>query len=300
MLTIFSTPKPFQGHIGIIQRNAIQSWMRVHPDVEIILFGDEEGTAETACEFGLRHVPNVPRNEFGTKLLRGFFEPAQQMARHELLCYINCDIMILPTFSAAIERAASSFPRFLMVGQRWNTDITEPWDFRDPNWNQQLEALVKNRGLLAGPLGIDYFVFRRGLYRNMPPLVIGRIWWDHWLIWRARSLRIPVVDATAFVKAVHQNHDYSYHPAGAAGVWQDRQARENYELAGGKWHLYTIEDATHRLTPAGVERRLLYPFAPFRRASRPYLAPVWYRLLDLTRPVRHLVGIRRRARGWLS
>ena len=42
MLTIFSTPKPFRGHIGVIQRNAIESWKRIHPDVEIILFGDEE------------------------------------------------------------------------------------------------------------------------------------------------------------------------------------------------------------------------------------------------------------------
>ena len=26
MLTIFTTPKPFRGHIGIIQRNALKSW----------------------------------------------------------------------------------------------------------------------------------------------------------------------------------------------------------------------------------------------------------------------------------
>lgn len=30
MLTIFATPKPFQGHVGIIQRNAIGSWVRLH------------------------------------------------------------------------------------------------------------------------------------------------------------------------------------------------------------------------------------------------------------------------------
>ena len=94
MLTIFSTPKPFRGHIGTIQRNAIQSWKRLHPDVEVILFGDDEGAAEAAREFGLRHVPDVPRNEFGTKLLRGFFEPAQRMAQYDRLCYVNCDIIL--------------------------------------------------------------------------------------------------------------------------------------------------------------------------------------------------------------
>jgi hypothetical protein len=43
MLTIFSTPKPFHGHSGIIQRNALKSWTLLHPDVEVILFGIEDG-----------------------------------------------------------------------------------------------------------------------------------------------------------------------------------------------------------------------------------------------------------------
>jgi hypothetical protein len=295
MLTLFSTPKPFQGHIGIIQRNAIQSWMRVHPDVEIILFGDEVGAAEVCREFGLRHVPQVHRNKWGTKLLRGFFEPAQQMARHELLCYINCDIMMMPSFADSIQTVNSAFRQFLMVGQRWNTDVMVPWDFNHADWDRRLSAFVTERGSLLDATGIDYFVFRRGLYRDMPDLVIGRIWWDHWLIWRARSLRVPVVDATRTVTAVHQNHDYSYHPAGAAGVWQDEQSKKNFELAGGKWHLYTIEDSTHRITAGGIRRNLMYPLAPIRRVSRPYFNPIWHGFLGLTRPVRHLVGIRRRA-----
>src|SRR5713226_719892 len=57
MLTIFSTPKPFRGHIGITQRNALRSWTLLHPEVEIILFGDEAGAAEVCAEFGLRHEP---------------------------------------------------------------------------------------------------------------------------------------------------------------------------------------------------------------------------------------------------
>lgn len=44
MLTIFSTCKPFLGHSAVIQRNALKSWTLLHPDIEIILFGDDEGT----------------------------------------------------------------------------------------------------------------------------------------------------------------------------------------------------------------------------------------------------------------
>jgi len=66
MLTIFTTAKPFRGHSGIIQRNALQSWKALQPDIEIILFGDDEGAAEAAEEFGLRHEEQVERNEWGT------------------------------------------------------------------------------------------------------------------------------------------------------------------------------------------------------------------------------------------
>ena len=48
MFTFFTTAKPFRGHNGIIQRNALKSWMLLHPDAEVILFGDEEGVAGTA------------------------------------------------------------------------------------------------------------------------------------------------------------------------------------------------------------------------------------------------------------
>jgi hypothetical protein len=62
MITFFSTPKPFRGHIGVIQRNAIHSWRLVHPGAEVILFGNEEGAAEAAREIGALHKPEVHRN----------------------------------------------------------------------------------------------------------------------------------------------------------------------------------------------------------------------------------------------
>jgi FkbM family methyltransferase len=61
MLTLFTTAKPFRGHSGIIQRNALKSWTRLHPDIDIILFGDDEGATEVrrlsdvARELNLRH-----------------------------------------------------------------------------------------------------------------------------------------------------------------------------------------------------------------------------------------------------
>ena len=41
MLTLFTAAKPFRGHTAITQRSALRSWMTLHRDVQIILFGDE-------------------------------------------------------------------------------------------------------------------------------------------------------------------------------------------------------------------------------------------------------------------
>ena len=104
MITFFSAPKPFAGHIGVIQRNAIRSWTLLHPDVEVILFGNEKGTAEVAQELGVRHEADVARNEFGTPLLHHIFRRAQETARHEWVCYSNADIIQTQQFRSALVR----------------------------------------------------------------------------------------------------------------------------------------------------------------------------------------------------
>jgi hypothetical protein len=61
MITFFTTGKPFTGHNAVCQRNALASWKRVAPDAEVILFGNEQGAAETARELGIRHVEEVEK-----------------------------------------------------------------------------------------------------------------------------------------------------------------------------------------------------------------------------------------------
>src|SRR5260370_7756128 len=85
MFTLFTTGKPFAGHSGIIQRNALKSWTLLHPDVEVIVFGDEEGAAEACRDLGLRHEAHEERNEAGLKRIHYFFDRAQALPRRPLL-----------------------------------------------------------------------------------------------------------------------------------------------------------------------------------------------------------------------
>ncbi len=176
MLTIFSTPKPFEGHSGTIQRNALISWKLLHPQAEIILFGDEPGTAEICRELGLRHDPEVERTADGPPSVRSLFERAQQISCHALLCYSNCDIILSQDFVQALQRVSSWTNRFLMVGRRWDTDITTPVDFADPGWDLKLREFALANGMQRLYYNIDYFAFSKGLYTNVPRLTIGRNW----------------------------------------------------------------------------------------------------------------------------
>ena len=292
MITFFTTPKPFRGHIGVIQRNAIRSWKLAHPGAEVIVFGNEEGAAEVAGELGIRHEPEVERNTLGTPLLSSLFEHAERLARNDRLCFLNADILLLEDFLAASARLSQTHPRFLMVGRRCDLDITEPWDFAVPNWASRLRAAARENGKLRPPQWIDYFVFPRGLFSGqVPRFAVGRPGYDNWILWKVRSMGVPVVDATEVVLAIHQNHDYSHHPGGQKGLWQDVEARQNAELMDG--HFATIDNATHRLTPAGMRPNYYHWVAQARRRSAAARASAWFGFLNLTRPLRRRLGLRR-------
>ena len=301
MLTLFTTPKPFLGHIAVIQGNAIRSWTLLAPDVEVILFGDEEGTAEFSRSVGVRHVPQIARNDFHTPLLNDLFEHAQLLARHPIAAYCNADIILTGDFDVALGQVAAWGKEFLLAGRRWDVNITEPLDFQQANWQRQVKSLALQTGLQRTSEWIDYFAFPRGLYQNLPPLAIGRRYWDDWLIWKIRAAGVPVVDATQAVVAVHQNHDYAHHPQGVEGVLFSEEPRRNFQLCGGWSHLYTLDDATHVIDARGVRPRHLYQLAPALR----FLARRWeslmalgrvyvkHPILDFTRPLRQRLGLRK-------
>src|SRR5512147_2479885 len=98
LITLFSAPKPFTDpHIAMIQRNAIQSWTLL-PDVEVILLGEETGLAEVAKELGVKHIPNVARNESGAPLISSMFQLARENSSSDLLCIINADMLLMEDF----------------------------------------------------------------------------------------------------------------------------------------------------------------------------------------------------------
>ena len=288
MITLFTTTKPFQGEIKTIQKNALLSWKNLNPECEIILFDNEKGAAEIAKELGIIHVPEVKRNEFGTPLINDMFEKAQEIAKNDILAYVNADIILFKDFLTAISQI--NLEKFLMVGRRWDLDIKEEIDFEKFNWDKEIKKRAAREGVLHGPSAIDYFVFKKGIWRKVPPFALGRTTWDNWLLYDAWISGTPLIDATEVVKIIHQNHRVHIPQKNKKYVWKGPEAKINQKLAGGLSHAFTIRDASCLLTKEGLKKPKVNFYrifsAPFRYYDRkpvfkPLLFPGWLAMLLL-------------------
>jgi hypothetical protein len=300
-LTFFTTCKPFRGEFAVIQQNALRSWKESYPGCEVIVFGDEPGVSDCCRELGFKQIAEVRRSEYGTPLLDGLFVEAERATTSAVLVYINADIMLAGGLIAALETTIRRFDKFLLIARRWNVEIKTAWNFGVGEWESNLRQLAYSRGSLEPPYGgIDLFAYSRGIWKTLPPFAVGRTRWDSALLYRARTLRIPIVDATEQVFSVHPNHDYSHVPGLAAGAVKGPEAAVNAKLLGGDEFIFTPLNATHRLTRLGIRPNLIFyppyllrrlatlpalyaslrPFAPAVR----YLAPSW-------RTLRKRVGV---------
>jgi len=282
LITLFSAPKPFTDlHIAMIQRNAIKSWTLLS-DVEVILLGEETGLAEAAKEFGVKHIPNVARNESGTPLISSMFQLARENSNSDLLCIINADMILMPDLVEAartvysggrvvlseakdVSRPQHDLHNFVLLSQRWDYDITTAIDFTE-EWESQLRESVRKQNQLHRPAGSDFFLFPRSCYGDIPDFTIGRAGWDNWMIYKARKEHWAVIDCTPSIMIVHQNHDYSHLPD-SKPHYEHPDSNENIRLAGGQANIrYTILDSTHQL----VNGKLFRPKMTSLRFTRKF------------------------------
>jgi hypothetical protein len=298
LLTVFTAPKPFTDpHINTIQRNAIQSWLHLGPEVEVLLVGDEAGMKDVADEYGVRQLSGVACNEARTPLVSSIFSLSRQASQSPLLAYLNADILLLPDFIKAARQVQAQCKGFLVIGQRWDLDVLDLLDFSN-GWEKRLREDIERRGELHLPAGSDYFLFPRSLFIEMPGFAIGRAGWDNWMIYYARQQAWPVIDATPSIMVIHQNHDYSHLPGGKPH-YKHEESWTNEAMAGGSANLYMVLDSDKQLVDGKVRRPKMTLMRTLRRAE------IWFTPPDGTRQgvkwsiARRLRRMRRKLTGSL-
>lgn len=209
-LTFFSLPRAFLKEFSYIQRNAVKSWRTIHPNSEIILFGDEKGTRQVVQEVNGKHHKMIQTNEFGTPYIHTIFGDVQKSATVNVLCYFNTDMILLNSLGKLIKLAEQTFKQFLLIACRWDLKLEREISF-SKNWRKVLYNQLQKDGRPPSPKiggGIDCFIFTKNLFpvKNFPAFLLGRELWDSWLVTNAIHRAIPVVDIGLEIIVIHQTH----------------------------------------------------------------------------------------------
>jgi hypothetical protein len=221
MITFFTIPKPFVGTDGVMQHETLKALHRIK-GCEVFLFGNDDGVSEAAQQYGFGHFPDIRLSDYGTPYLDDAFKITQAEASNNIICYLNSDIILYDLILDSIP----TIPQFLMTGKRID-DKTGEYQKMYP--------------------GMDWFMFPKGMITDMPHFIVGRRGWDNWLVYHCRKRGIPVIDATGFVTAIHQNHDYNHVPESNGCGWRNcPESDYNLNLIGGRIiYLWELDDATH-------------------------------------------------------
>lgn len=258
MLTIFTTPRAFAGEFDVIQRNAIASWTRLQPRPQVLLMGNEPGTAAVCGQLRVEHVPEVRVNEFGTPFADSMIELADARAIHPLLLWIAADTILCDDVMPAVQEVSGRFRRFCIIAGRYRLPHPAPINFDDSAWQMKLRASVI--GPLLDDLSAgDFFVFPRSFWGRFPAFIEGRSALDGWMLFRTLETGAALVDATPVVMTVHQDHGYERHPGGEAAKLAGPEAQHNLKLA--RKRMLTRDNADWILTADGLRR----PPRSFRR-----------------------------------
>lgn len=251
MYTIFSCPKDFTSLFGIIQRNAIHSWLKLSIKPKIILFGNfEEKILKEFDSVNIVFLSIDDLNEYETPYINKIFEKAIQNSTTDTLCYVNSDIILFDDFSNAIN-ILERRKKFFGVGMRYNVGLTELIEFEDKkDFQNKFLKHIK----IDTYTGSDYFVFNKNQIKNIPSFLIGRTCWDNWLMYYASKNKLNLIDCTSDVFCVHQKHDYSHIKTSKINHYKGIERDYNFKQLGGLDKIYDIRDCDFILNRGIIKR----------------------------------------------
>jgi len=202
--------RPFHGRIAEVQLNAIQSWLAAKPACEILLVEDEEGTTAKAVRgLGCKVLTEVKRSRLGAPLLDDLLRIGREHASGDIMAFITADIVAQSNLTEIAESCHSQMDGRPYLAVAGRVDLLRPVDCDSTadDWFEQLRAATKIHGRPHGFSAIDLWVYPKSWHIDPPPFPIGRGGTDNWVVYKARTARVPVVDITPDLLLIHQWHD---------------------------------------------------------------------------------------------
>jgi len=262
MITVLFSPKPFKGNDATNQRNAIASWCREIPGAELICYGESEGVTDACRDFVATLVREIPLTQTGAPRFDWIVQHAAQHGKYDLQMFINADIFLMPGFCEAIAKIP--FPQFLAISDRLNVPEGLLSESAPTNAKGTLLKLIDSGDAeMNGGAGSDFFIFKRGMWNNLPPVAAGRAGYDNVLMWTCLKQHHPLVDVTRAILPLHPKHNYGHIAGGRQTVYGGPDVELNNRSMNGSTSPFLC-DATHLLLSTGIVRNHRFHGFPHR------------------------------------
>lgn len=213
-LAIFTATKEFDGRVGEIQNRSLANWRDVFWGMDTIEFNG----------------PLVPFDEM-VKIVEGDTDASWLM-------YANADILF--------DKA-----QVWHLYDSWMKKLPDVLDGEFLLTGQRINVLEDGSKRLHRASGMDYFLFTRGMFHDLPTVKMGRAYCDSALVAYCLHRNIPVVDASFALRVEHQFHDYGHIAGGRQKVWRGDEAMSNKRENELRDFGPNVLDATHTLLPDG-------------------------------------------------
>src|SRR5690348_12197953 len=140
MVTFITTTKAFFDKNLINQVNAIKSWIIGNKyGCEVIIFQKEKGIEQIESLPNLTIIEEIKTNNNNVPFINAMFYEANSLAKNEILCFLNADIIINDKFIECLLNIHTSLKNnYLIVGQRIDTFFDNLIDFHDEKWFNHL------------------------------------------------------------------------------------------------------------------------------------------------------------------
>jgi hypothetical protein len=210
----FTTPKFFDQNNIVSQINSFTNVLSLKLTKTLTVFGEEGDQLgkKVASHLKIKWHTKYRTAPSGAPLLNDLFKTIIQIYPDaDFYIYFNSDILFvsgLPDSLVHLNKKKGGTPIFA-CGQRWDTDIIHElinWERMDLN---NFQNKIKNNGNLHDSCGIDYFIFEKNTFHEMPDFIVARATYDNVIVGHSIiNNKIMDWDLSETIFAAHQNHPY--------------------------------------------------------------------------------------------
>lgn len=203
-----------------IQRRALESWLALEPQPQVIVIGNDPGTKEVCREFDLTHVRKVRKSRTSAPYIDDFIKKAEIVANHDIMLLVSGDIILKQDTISTAEAVSSNFTKYCLCARKMNV--------------KHGGGIIKESHWAHWRAG-DYFMHSKGMFETIPQFLMGRCALDNWMF-RHAIREDAMIDASGSVTVYHQEHEHKRHDGGRAKeVKANRTLYKNNFFDVPKW-----------------------------------------------------------------